>query len=108
MQQPADVWVEVAKVASIPPQGMRVLLGEEEVLLVRKGDEVYAIGYLCSHQDMELEGGHLEGDSWVCPHHGARFSLATGEALSMPAVEPVPRYDVEVRGGAVFLKEPQP
>jgi 3-phenylpropionate/trans-cinnamate dioxygenase ferredoxin subunit len=98
-------WVRVATLDAIPPQGTRVLLGEEEILLVRRGESVYALGYLCSHQDMELEGGQMEGDSWVCPHHGARFSLATGEALSMPAVEAIPRYDVEVREGSVFVRE---
>ena len=99
-------WKEVAGVDEVGPGGLHVYLGEEEVLLVRQGDEVVALGYLCSHLDMELEGGHLEGDSWVCPHHGARFSLTSGEALSMPAVEPVPTYEVRIQGRKVYIKEP--
>jgi 3-phenylpropionate/trans-cinnamate dioxygenase ferredoxin subunit len=99
-------WKEVAGIDDIGPEGLRVLFDDEEVLLVRRGEEVFALGYLCSHQDMELEGGHLEGDSWVCPHHGARFGLSNGEALSMPAVEPVPVYDVRIEGKKVLIKEP--
>ena len=98
-------WVKVAKVEEVPQQGMRVLLGEEEVLLVKKEKDVFAIGYLCSHQDMELEGGRLEGFEWGCPHHGAHFDVRTGEALTMPAVDPVKSFEVKVEGGEVFLKE---
>lgn len=99
-------WARVAALEDIPPTGLRVLLGEEEVLLVRVGGEVFAIGYLCSHQDMELEGGRLEGFEWGCPHHGAHFDVRTGEALTMPAVDPVKTFEAKVEGGEVFLKEP--
>ena len=98
----------VAALDDIGPEGLRVVTGGEEVLLVRRGEEVFALGYLCSHQDMELEGGHLEGDAWVCPHHGARFNVATGEALSMPAIEAIATREVRIVGGKVFLKESQP
>lgn len=101
-------WTEVAGVDEIGEGGMRALVGEEEILLVRREDEVFAMGYLCSHQDMELEGGHCEDESWVCPHHGARFALKTGAALSMPAVEPIPTYEVKVEQGRVFIREPRP
>jgi 3-phenylpropionate/trans-cinnamate dioxygenase ferredoxin subunit len=98
-------WVKVAEVDDVGQGGKYVLAGDEEILLVRSGERIYALGYICSHQDMELEGGHCEGDGWVCPHHGARFSLETGEALSMPAVEPIPRFDVKVEDGAIFVRE---
>jgi 3-phenylpropionate/trans-cinnamate dioxygenase ferredoxin subunit len=100
-------WIRVADLDDIGEGGLYVWVGNEEVLLVRHGEEVRAIGYLCSHQEMELEGGHLEGDSWVCPHHGARFDLRTGEALTMPAIEPVPVFEVKVEEGKVLVKEPE-
>ncbi len=80
-----------------------VKVAGEEALLVRDGDKVYAISSLCSHQDMSLEGGHAENGAWVCPHHGAKFDLATGDALSMPAVEAIDVYDVKTEAGRVFL-----
>lgn len=99
-------WVEVASLEEIQEGGRYALVGDEEVLLVRVGAKVYALGYLCSHQDMELEGGHREEGEWVCPHHGARFSLATGEATAMPAVDPVHTYETKVVDGKVFVKDP--
>ncbi len=98
-------WLAVADVDDVGPGGKYVWVGDEEVLLVRRGDEIFALGYLCSHQDMELEGGHVEGDSWICPHHGARFSLRTGEALGMPAVEGVPTFPVRIEGAKIYVKE---
>ena len=99
-------WIEVMGVEDIAADGSYAVLGEEEILLVRQGDTVYALGYLCSHQDKELQGGECEGGAWICPHHGARFDLKTGAALSMPAVEPIPSYEVKVEKGRVFVREP--
>jgi 3-phenylpropionate/trans-cinnamate dioxygenase ferredoxin subunit len=101
-------WVEVAGLDEIGDGGLHAMVGEDEVLLVRCKNKVFAVGYLCSHQDMELEGGHCEADGWVCPHHGARFDLKSGKALSMPAVEGIPTYPVKVEGGRVFIRESQP
>ncbi len=99
-------WIDVGAVDEIPPGGRHAIVGDEEVLVIRAEGRVYALGYLCSHQDMELEGGHREGGDWVCPHHGARFDLATGEATAMPAVDPVATYEVKVVDGKVFVKDP--
>ena len=99
-------WKDVASVEEIGPSGLEVMAGEEAVLLLRDGGEVRALGALCSHQEMGLAGGRLEEGAWVCPHHGARFCARTGEALSMPAVEPVPAFEVKVEGGRVLVKEP--
>ncbi|MEJ2369166.1 MAG: non-heme iron oxygenase ferredoxin subunit [Acidobacteriota bacterium] len=100
-------WVKVANVEDIPPEGLEVAVDEEPVLLVRKDGDVFALYGLCTHQDMELAGGHLEGSEWVCPHHGARFDVKSGEALSMPAVEDLEVYPVKVEDAAVYVKEPE-
>lgn len=97
-------WQKVAAVGEIPSGGLRVLLEDEEILLVKHGDEVSALSYLCSHQEMPLEGGHVSGDAWVCPHHGARFSLKSGEALAMPAVSGINIFLSKVDGGFVYIK----
>ncbi len=96
-------WIEVAKVDEIGSGGLIVKAAGEEALLIKDGEVVHAIASLCSHQEMELEGGRCEGGAWLCPHHGAKFSLSTGEALSMPAVESIEVYQSKVEGGRVFL-----
>ncbi len=102
-----EEYAAVAKLEEIGDGGLHAFLGDEEILLVRNGKKVYAIGYLCSHMEQGLEGGGVEEGSWVCPHHGARFDLETGKALSMPAVDPIPTYEVKVENDTVYVKEPE-
>ncbi len=84
------------ELSTIPDGTM--LLGHargEPVLLARRGDELFAIGAICTHYGAPLEQGLLVGDTVRCPWHHACFSLRTGEALRAPALDPVSRWRVE-------------
>jgi nitrite reductase/ring-hydroxylating ferredoxin subunit len=72
-------------------------------LLARRGDEVFAIGALCTHYGVPLIEGLLVDDTVRCPAHHACFSLRTGEALAAPALNPVARWKVERRGDSVYV-----
>jgi nitrite reductase/ring-hydroxylating ferredoxin subunit len=78
-------------------------VGDEEVLLIRRGDQVFAIGAHCAHYHGPLAEGLLVGDTVRCPWHHATFDLRTGEAVRMPAFNPVPCWNVEQRDGKVFV-----
>jgi len=81
----------------------KVEIDGREIALVRIEDDVYALGDTCSHDDVSLSEGFVEEDECAieCSKHGALFDLKTGAPLSLPAVRPVPVYDVAVVGGRV-------
>ena len=85
-----------------------MLLGHahgEAVLIARRGDELFAIGALCSHAGAPLTDGLLVSDTVRCPWHHACFSLRTGEALRAPALSAVSHWRVELRDGNVYVQE---
>jgi 3-phenylpropionate/trans-cinnamate dioxygenase ferredoxin subunit len=83
----------------------RVVIGGRAISLVRLGDDVYAIGDRCSHADVSLSDGEVDEDACTieCPKHGSEFDLRTGAALTLPAIKPVPTYDVRVEDGRVLV-----
>ncbi len=80
-------------------------IGGEDVVLVRRGDEFFALGANCTHYHGMLSKGLVVGDTLRCPLHHACFSLRTGEALRAPALDPIPRWHVERIGDKVFVRE---
>ena len=80
------------------------------VIVVRRGDDVYAIGATCSHYGGPLADGLVVDDTVRCPWHHACFSLRTGEALRAPALNPVVSYEVRRHGETVLVggKRDQP
>jgi 3-phenylpropionate/trans-cinnamate dioxygenase ferredoxin subunit len=68
--------------------------------------EFCAIEDVCTHDGTVLTSGSpIEGDEIVCPRHGARFCVRTGEALSAPAYEPTATFPVKVEGGKVYVRD---
>jgi 3-phenylpropionate/trans-cinnamate dioxygenase ferredoxin subunit len=65
--------------------------------------EVHAIGDVCTHGDISLSEGFVDGESLECWAHGSAFSLRTGKPLNLPAYEPVPVFAVTVDGDDVLI-----
>jgi len=66
--------------------------------------EVCAIAATCNHFSGPLQEGEREGDTVVCPWHGSRFDLCTGEVIDGPAVFPQSRYETRVRDGSIEIR----
>ncbi|TMQ62947.1 MAG: non-heme iron oxygenase ferredoxin subunit [Candidatus Eisenbacteria bacterium] len=97
-----DGFVTVARVGEIPRGGVKVVrLGDQPVAVFHLADGYYAMDDLCTHDGGPLAEGILDGDVIECPRHGARFDVKTGAVLCLPAVTPVPVYDVKVVGDEI-------
>jgi NADPH-dependent 2,4-dienoyl-CoA reductase/sulfur reductase-like enzyme/nitrite reductase/ring-hydroxylating ferredoxin subunit len=101
---PGPDFAQGVALESIPPNDM--LLGHaygEAVLLVRRRDEVFAVGATCTHYGGPLAQGLLVGETVRCPWHHAAFCLRTGEALRAPALGGIACWQVELRDGTASV-----
>ena len=89
------------------PEGrmVRGRVDADDAILLRRGDDFFAVGASCTHYHGPLADGVVTGDSVRCPWHHACFSLRTGEALHAPALDPIARWRVERVGDRVFARE---
>jgi NADPH-dependent 2,4-dienoyl-CoA reductase/sulfur reductase-like enzyme/nitrite reductase/ring-hydroxylating ferredoxin subunit len=88
--------------------GQSMIAGEadgEDLVLIRSGDEFFAIGANCTHYGGPLADGLVAGDTLRCPWHHACFSLRTGEPVRAPALDPVSCWRVERVGDQIFVRE---
>jgi len=96
-------FIKVAKTSDLAPgQKMLVEYDEEDVGLFNLNGQFYAISDVCTHDNGPLVEGELDGEHIICPRHGARFNVKTGEQ-TMPAFAPVPLYDVKIEGDDILI-----
>jgi 3-phenylpropionate/trans-cinnamate dioxygenase ferredoxin subunit len=99
----------VCSVEELPPGEVKIVrAGELAIGVYNLAGEYYAIEDRCSHDDGPLAEGDFEPDEGVaiCPRHGARIDIRTGEPLSLPAYLPVDTFEVKVEDGVVRVAVP--
>jgi 3-phenylpropionate/trans-cinnamate dioxygenase ferredoxin subunit len=95
-------YVTVGKTSDVAPGAVRVFVVDgQDVAVANVDGQLYAFADVCTHDGGPLAEGELDGCAIECPRHGARFDIATGQVLSMPAVVPIPVYDLKTDGDEI-------
>ena len=98
-------WIDAGPAEGLAEgEAKAVTAGRRTIAVVRSGGTYFAIEDICTHDGAPLTGGEVEGSEIVCPRHGARFCLRTGEALTPPAYEPVRVFETKIEGGHLWVR----
>lgn len=99
-------WVNVAPAKDFGPgTSRRVEIDDVTIAVFNLGGDYHAIEDVCTHDYSPLGDGDVEGDEIICPRHGARFNIKTGDALTAPAYEPLATFPVRVENGMVQVRD---
>ena len=98
-------YIPVAKTTDVPDPGkLLVEAGDRLIVIAQVGGQFYAIDDICTHDGGPLSEGTLHDCTIACPRHGARFDLATGAALTMPATSATVAHEVKGEGQQILVK----
>ncbi len=102
-----DQWHCVGPVSALPlGQPVTHILARRPVLILRDGEDVFAVENRCSHAGSKLDTGVIRDASISCPLHGARFCLRTGAAQNPPATRPIAVFETRIRDGQLEVLVP--
>lgn len=99
-------WIDVIAEPDLA-EGEHVVIDVDgyEVAVFKVNDQLFAIEDVCSHDGTEIASGEIEGDEIICPRHGARFCLRTGQAKCGPAYEAINTFALQVVDGRIQVKD---
>jgi 3-phenylpropionate/trans-cinnamate dioxygenase ferredoxin subunit len=100
-----STWISVFSVDDIENGQHRVVdIDDTEVVIFKVDNDFFAIENVCSHDGGEIGSGALENGEIICPRHGARFCIKTGDVKSPPAYEGVESYAVRTENNIVQIQ----
>lgn len=76
-----------------------------DVAVFKLEEGFYALEDMCTHDGAEIASGEIEGDEIICPRHGARFCIRTGEVKCAPAYENIASLEVKLEDGRVKVRD---
>jgi 3-phenylpropionate/trans-cinnamate dioxygenase ferredoxin component len=101
-------FLEIIPASELPPgERLFIELDGKQVVIFNIAGMLYAIGDVCTHDNGPLGDGEIEGYEVICPRHGARFDVQTGEATLLPAAVDIPAYPVRVVAGMIQIGMPR-
>ena len=101
-------WVNVVADKSLADnEHMVVDVDGTDVVVFKLADQCYALEDVCSHDGGDIASGQVEGDEIICPRHGARFCIKTGQVKSAPAYEDIESFPIRIEDGMVQVRDPR-
>ncbi|GAA1156565.1 non-heme iron oxygenase ferredoxin subunit [Ornithinicoccus hortensis] len=104
--QPEDRgFVRVCTLQDLPEVGaVRADFDGRMVTIARDSrGEVHAFDDTCTHENISLAEGEVDGTSIECWLHGSRFDMVSGRPTSLPATQPVVVHTVKIQGDDVYV-----
>lgn len=88
----------------LPDASLRGITADgRRIVLVRIGEEVFALQDQCTHEEFPLSEGWIEDGALCCAFHGARFDPRTGAALALPAYEALKTFPTAIVDGRIII-----
>ncbi|HLU49044.1 MAG TPA: non-heme iron oxygenase ferredoxin subunit [Planctomycetota bacterium] len=98
-------WITITSIDEIPEGETRTFeVGPEWIALCKRDGQVWAVEDFCPHDTGPLGEGTLEGHEIICPRHGARFDIRTGDVKRLPALCGIRTFPVRVVDGRVEVE----
>ncbi len=99
-------WIDVCAESALA-DGENIIADVDgtEVAIFKLEGQFYAIEDVCTHDGAEIASGELDGDEIICPRHGARFCVKTGEVKCAPAYENVDTFPIRIEDGRVQIRD---
>jgi len=99
-------WIDVgAENALANKENLIVDVDGTDVAIFKLDEQFYAIEDVCTHDGAEIASGELDGDEIICPRHGARFCVKTGEVKCAPAYEDLDTFPIQIINGRVQVRD---
>ena len=100
-------WVDVGAADAVSEaHPLSIEIDDLELIIARCGEQLYALENRCTHDGQSLTGAEIEACEIICPRHGARFCVKSGDALTPPAYEPLRTFRVREEHGRILLERP--
>ncbi|WP_028308050.1 Rieske (2Fe-2S) protein [Desulfitibacter alkalitolerans] len=97
------MWVKVAEESLLQEKvPYRVKVEDKPIIVIKMGEELYALLNLCPHLGCAMHKGELEGYLIKCPCHDWLFDIRTGEFTAAPEIR-LPIYETKVEQGIVYI-----
>lgn len=99
-------WIDVCAATALAEGENSVIdIDGTEVAIFNIKGLFYAIEDVCTHDGAEIASGELDGDEIVCPRHGARFCVKTGEVKCAPAYENIDTFPIQIKDGRIQVRD---